>query len=984
MSLSNADKVTGNDSFAEESIRILREAYLSKKLVLFAGSEMDAGSGIPCRKDAVKEICSRLHLEYHQGADDVRIPQYYFQAHGNEQYVELCKKIFCDQQQLRPNAFHKKIADFHVHTIITTSYSDLLQQELYRRGYLYTTVCQDKELSDVHNENRIVKMHGDFAHNNFVLKEEDYFHYHSNFRKIAAYVKSVLANNIVLFAGCSLQDPEIRQIFSWIKEIAGGETLQAYMLENDRDYRKIEFEYYKNNGVGIIHTNSFGDQKQDALLMVMDRICSGSGEQLSDLEDAKNYLMPFLNLHYILRKNVEKGLSKCKLGIHADKIWVLGQQEKKRQETKQQEKKRQETKENETNQLAVKLTEYFKQDLVTTENPYSVLAGALRKSGIRQIEHYLREEKENQIYAQTTEIPHLENELFPLLMTFDYEGIRKQTEDFALFDQEQPVYAKLAFGYYLLEDYASAYRVLCKAVKVAVQNKQYDQYYLSQLNRQRIANRIKNGDGLPELPQDIYDQIQEETADIDPDSIAAELSGVSFLHASVLKEIDSFQLHVGVFQDIYEMVQTIEERQKTGCFDAAGRADLEKLRLYVKDYYLYLISNGMMADRSLPAEKAFLSYLKCMLKNIGLVDAFVITNFELFLMIRYLSPGEMLDMLTQYSIDVLPSEPDGVAVMKTIVRNLQSAERKETHTELWNSIVLCAWIGPDEELMELAIDGMTSQLHLQRLDQTKERIVTVLRVCAQKNLFRKKQDGDFQISNYAAGRLWNRLTGLILAETDTRTIQKAGRLMQDVAAIVYSVYQEGYAQEIRGLLCREKAFSAVKIYPYCDANNQEKIRQFFADWKEDSWRCYEIYADIVMYDIIEPRAEFEQKILQSLDEIKKISSGDMSEEYEDVLVTLYRLFIDKKLAHTGEFREALLKSDRPLLQFLGDMETFDYSAFQIEWLAGFSDKMLKKTAFHKTARSSITRRFMEEVAKGKTDRSLLNIYFQYFTGMERL
>ena len=91
---------------------------------------------------------------------------------------------------------------------------------MYRRGYLYTTVCQDKELSDVHNENRIVKMHGDFAHNNFVLKEEDYFHYHSNFRKIAAYVKSVLANNIVLFAGCSLQDPEIRQIFSWIKEIA--------------------------------------------------------------------------------------------------------------------------------------------------------------------------------------------------------------------------------------------------------------------------------------------------------------------------------------------------------------------------------------------------------------------------------------------------------------------------------------------------------------------------------------------------------------------------------------------------------------------------------------------------------------------------------------------------------------------------------------------------------------------------------------------
>lgn len=984
MSLSNTGKAAGNDSFAEESIQILREAYLAKRLVLFVGAGMDAGSGIPCRKDAVREFCSRLHLEYEDGLDDVRIPQYYFQAHGNQQYVELCKKIFCDQTRLCPNAFHKKIADLHVHTIITTSYSDLLQQEMHCRGYLYTTVCQDKELSYVRNEKRIIKMHGDFAHDNFVLKEEDYVHYESRFRRIAAYVKSVLANNMVLFVGYSLRDPEIRQLFSWVKETAGGDLLQAYMLESDRDYNENAFAYYKKNGVGVIYTKNFADQKQDALFSVMDRIGKKSAGQSSHLEEAKNYFEPFLHLNYILRRNIEKGLSKCNLGIHADQIWALGGQDNRQKET---------------NELIIKLIPYLKKEPVIADNPYSVLAGALERSGIRQIELYLCDENQNEtrLHAQTIEILHMENELLPLLLTFDYQGIQKKTEDFAFSYQEQHTYAQQAFGYYLLGDYIKAYRVLCKAAKNAFQNKQCVPYYLAQRNRQRIGEMIKSGDVPLKIPQDIYEQIQKETADIDAESIAADLSGMSFSDAAMRKEIDSFQLYACVFQDVYEMVQTLEKRRQAGCADAAGRAEIEKLRLYVKDFYRYLISNGIMADRSLQAEETFLLYLGWIQKNMGFADAFTLTQFDLFLMIRYLTPKEILNTLAQNNIEELAAASDGIAMMKTILRNLQSAEdgrkQKSTDTELWNSLLLGAWIHPDEELAELVIDiiSSTSSIgsiagypNLQGLNETKEMIAAILRSLARQHACKKKQPGDFRMDDYAAGRLWNRLLCMILSEKDTATMQKAGRLMQEVADIFCQIYQEGYPGEIEELLCREKAFLAAKMYPYCNARNQEKIRRYFADWNPDSRRFYEIYADIVLCGVIEPNSDFEQKIFERLYEIKKMSGDGRSGEYEEILLTLYRLSMDKKLAHTKDLKEALIKSEQPMLQFLGDMESFDYSAFRLEWLGRFSDKTLKKTAFHKTARSNIIRRFIEEHAKGETDRFLLTIYFRYFAGMDGL
>ena len=118
--------------------------------------------------------------------DHLKIPQLYYNSQGKKEYVELCREIFGQGRELHANKLHEKIIEFNVNTLITTNYTDILGQELRNKGRFYKAICQDKDLLYVKNENLIIKMHGDFEHDHFVLKD-DYLHYNSNFYLIEIY-----------------------------------------------------------------------------------------------------------------------------------------------------------------------------------------------------------------------------------------------------------------------------------------------------------------------------------------------------------------------------------------------------------------------------------------------------------------------------------------------------------------------------------------------------------------------------------------------------------------------------------------------------------------------------------------------------------------------------------------------------------------------------------------------------------------------------
>lgn len=233
INLNNIEK----SSFVKESIRILHEAYVSKKLVLFIGAGADVPSGLPLWSQAIKEFCNHMNIES-DGADNLRVPQYYYNSRGKKEYVELCRDIFCYKKELPINKIHRKIVDFNVNTVITTNYTDFIEHEMNNRGHIYRVICQDKDLPYAKNENLIIKMHGDFEHDNFVLKEDDYLRYSDNFRLIETYIKSIIAKNVVLFVGYSFNDPDVKQLFAWVKDILG----EVKDLINEESFYEIFFK----------------------------------------------------------------------------------------------------------------------------------------------------------------------------------------------------------------------------------------------------------------------------------------------------------------------------------------------------------------------------------------------------------------------------------------------------------------------------------------------------------------------------------------------------------------------------------------------------------------------------------------------------------------------------------------------------------------------------------------------------------------------
>ena len=295
---------------------------MSKKLVLFVGAGVDRNSDMPLWDDAKKEFCKHMNIRS-EDVDNLKVPQYYFNSRGKKEYVELSREIFHYGRELPINDLHRKVVDFNVNTIITTNYTDFLSQEMSNRGHIYTTVSQDKDLPYIKNEKLIIKMHGDFQHDNFVLKEDDYLRYSYNFRLIETYIKAIIAKNIVLFIGYSFNDPDMKQLFSWVKDVLGNDFQHAYMLEGFRNYDENEFEYYKNLGVNVIYTNTFDEDNQKALIEVLDLIKDGYGENLSDVEEAARYFRPYLNINYILGKYLKTGLGKCNLLVEADVVGCI-------------------------------------------------------------------------------------------------------------------------------------------------------------------------------------------------------------------------------------------------------------------------------------------------------------------------------------------------------------------------------------------------------------------------------------------------------------------------------------------------------------------------------------------------------------------------------------------------------------------------------------------------------------------------------------
>src|SRR5207248_1390571 len=128
------------------------------------------------------------------------------------------------------------------------------------RDMPYHVVTQDTDLPFAQYPRMIIKMHGDLATPNMVLKEDDYLSYAQKFKLIDNVVKSLFATHLILFVGFSATDPNFKLIYQWVKDALKGNILPAYLIQTADDYEQNQFEYFSSKGIKILYFNEIEEE----------------------------------------------------------------------------------------------------------------------------------------------------------------------------------------------------------------------------------------------------------------------------------------------------------------------------------------------------------------------------------------------------------------------------------------------------------------------------------------------------------------------------------------------------------------------------------------------------------------------------------------------------------------------------------------------------------------------------------------------------
>lgn len=199
-------------------LKNMKQANEEDRLAVFIGAGVSKSSDtdyirLPLWSDLITEIKSDLAIN--EDLDYLKLAQLYYLEFGEQTYYQTLKKYF--PEDITPSSLHSTILKINPRVIITTNWDSIIESAIEQEGYLYDTICTDKDLVKSTSQNKFIKIHGDFKNHNIVFKEDDYLNYSRNFPLIENYIKSIFSTHTVLFLGYSYNDINLKHIMKWIQ-----------------------------------------------------------------------------------------------------------------------------------------------------------------------------------------------------------------------------------------------------------------------------------------------------------------------------------------------------------------------------------------------------------------------------------------------------------------------------------------------------------------------------------------------------------------------------------------------------------------------------------------------------------------------------------------------------------------------------------------------------------------------------------------------
>ncbi|GBG94034.1 hypothetical protein LFYK43_04930 [Ligilactobacillus salitolerans] len=237
------------NSTSNMALKHINEAARNNSLILFVGAGVSKNSGLPSWSELINVFKEEMDL---QDEDDyLKVAQYYYDSVGQQKYFQKIQEVLQNDININPNEIHNQILRIRPRHIITTNYDSLIEDKIDSSIEKYEVIKQDSDIPYAQSGRYLIKMHGDLALKNIVLKEDDYLDYEKNFFMVSTLIKSLIMNNTVLFIGYSLNDSTFNSIFRIIQDSFGENAKKAYFYTADRQNSAKE-EYYKHKGITVI------------------------------------------------------------------------------------------------------------------------------------------------------------------------------------------------------------------------------------------------------------------------------------------------------------------------------------------------------------------------------------------------------------------------------------------------------------------------------------------------------------------------------------------------------------------------------------------------------------------------------------------------------------------------------------------------------------------------------------------------------------
>ena len=606
----------------------------------------------------------------------------------------------------------------------------------------------------------------------------------------------------------------------------------------------------------------------------------------------------------------------------------------------------------------------------------SFIQSIIKKSGI---DYY---QKDNQV--QEIDKPSDEENWVRAVLDFDFMKLTdlRNTYEIKINSDDPEQSMKLAAIDYYLEDYVGSYNYLQRASWQYYRQKKLPQYFISQVNLKydlQLAKINSNEKLCKEL---------DKRNEVNLDQTFESLPLVERNRMKFLRELSSFSISYSLFERIYVRGEKTLDEANSLFWATTGQPAYKVLRSDIKDFFYYEFYNNILLDHYKENTAIFHMYMRTILSavatptrasNIHGISSYNITPeslewFDIFIMLRFTSdPQELRKILDQYDLASIKIDEEARKYLYNIIPNLvtdnKQGNRIYSKNLFWQLICLCGYIKIDQEVFESLLVGIDKLTDFKVFDRHWREIDCLLIAANQESLLSKK-------TKEIIKNILKKDLEQIAKENDPSSHEKLTQQLLECSDKV----DISFTSEIKALIDNKKINIVVDVYQFCSKKIQKIIREApeISDLVPTPTE-YAMYLKMVQNNIIKMKKADNDKIISWLNKQQE-DKKYVNDEEENVTLAYCNLILINPQAVKDKEKivEVIKKSSSEISKWVIDVDGFDYSSFNLNWLLGCSGGLLKVLARKPIVRKNVAQEVKKQFLNRTLDEPILKIYMKYF------